>query len=213
MEQLKEFDMSQVGQDKIILIIGRRGTGKSTIVKDYFSHNGDKFSNCTCINPSVEWEQNPLPNVPVHREYNSGIVKDFYDRQREYRKNGQDDRGLLVMDSCLHDINQNDDTTVKIFMNNRHMGITCILTAQHPMGIKPELRQNIDYVFLLKESMEINRRNLWQHYAGMFSDFKLFKEYFDKYTEDYGALVIDNTKSASSKLEDTVYHYKAELKI
>lgn len=206
---LKEFDMSHVGQDKIILIIGRRGTGKSTIVKDYFYHNRDKFINCTCINPSVEWEHNPLPNVPVHREYNSGIVKEFYDRQREYRKNGQDDRGILVMDSCL---NQNDDTTAKIFMNSRHMGITCILTAQHPLSIKPYLRQNIDYVFLLKESMEINRHKLWQQYAGMFSDFKVFKEYFDKYTEDYGALVIDNTKSASSKFEDTVYHYKADVR-
>ena len=37
--RIKKFDMNMVGDNKVILFIGKRGTGKSTLVIDYLFHN------------------------------------------------------------------------------------------------------------------------------------------------------------------------------
>ena len=38
-----------------------------------------------------------------------------------------------------------------LFMNGRHWKIILIITMQYPLGIPPNLRTNIDYVFILRE--------------------------------------------------------------
>ena len=38
-----------------------------------------------------------------------------------------------------------------LFMNGRHWKIMLIITMQYPLGIPPNLRTNIDYVFILRE--------------------------------------------------------------
>ena len=54
------------------------------------------------------------------------------------------------MDNCLTDIHvQNDNIIIEIFLNARHYGITSIFTMDSPMYIKPELRENLDYIFIL----------------------------------------------------------------
>ena len=38
-----------------------------------------------------------------------------------------------------------------LFMNGRHWKVMLIITMQYPLGIPPNLRTNIDYVFILRE--------------------------------------------------------------
>ena len=226
---LKEFNMNQVGSDKIIVIIGKRNTGKTVLVKDYLYHNRD-IPFCTCISPTESLNSSfsdIIPHKFIFTEYNPKVVKAFYDRQYKLTKkiikaqNGHgdpeylkvDNRGLLLMDDCLADSKQwkNDDTIRKIFMNGRHAGITYILTMQHLLGITPELRENIDYIFILKQPKRLEQEKIWKHYAGMFPDFNMFSQIFNKVTEDRGIMVIDNT-TTSAELEDQVYWYKAKIR-
>ena len=79
---------------------------------------------------------------------------------------------------------------------------------QYPLGIGPNLRTNIDFVFILRENIVSNRRRLYEHYAGVFPTFEIFCQIMDQCTNNYECLVIDNT-STSNKLEDIVFWYKA----
>ena len=93
-------------------------------------------------------------------------------------------------------------------MNGRHYKILFLITMQFALGIPPNLRGNIDYVFILRENYISNRKRIYDHYAGMFPTFEIFCQVMDQCTENYECLVIDNT-SKSNKIEDQVYWYKA----
>ena len=94
-------------------------------------------------------------------------------------------------------------------MNGRHYKILFMITMQYALGIPPNLRTNIDYVFILRENYVSNRKRLYEHYAGMFPTFEMFCQVMDQCTENYECLVINNN-AKSNKLSDQVFWYKAE---
>jgi hypothetical protein len=93
-------------------------------------------------------------------------------------------------------------------MNGRHWKVMLINTMQYPLGIPPNLRTNIDYVFILREPYIANRKRIYENYAGMFPTFESFCQVMDQCTENYECLVICNN-SPSNKLNDQVAWYKA----
>ena len=114
------------------------------------------------------------------------------------------------MDDCLYDNDWKKDKIIReIFMNGRHWGIMFVLLMQYAIGIPPNLRSNIDWVFLLRENNFQNRKKLYENYAGMFHNFEMFCQTMDACTENYECLVIHNG-AKSNKLEDQVFWYKAE---
>jgi hypothetical protein len=83
-----------------------------------------------------------------------------------------------------------------------------IITMQYPLGIPPNLRTNIDYVFILREPYINNRKRIYENYAGMFPTFESFCQVMDQCTENFECLVINNN-SKSNKLTDQIFWYKA----
>ena len=79
-----------------------------------------------------------------------------------------------------------------LFMNGRHWKIMLVITMQYPLGIPPNLRTNIDYVFILREPYITNRKRIYDNYAGMFPTFESFCQVMDQCTENYECLVINN---------------------
>ena len=94
-------------------------------------------------------------------------------------------------------------------MNGRHWKIMLIITMQYPLGIPPNLRTNIDYVFILREPYIANRKRIYENYAGMFPTFESFCQVMDQCTENYECLVINNN-AKSNKLHDQIFWYKAQ---
>ena len=120
-----------------------------------------------------------------------------------------DPRLFLLLDDCIYDQSWVKDKNVRsLFMNGRHFKILFIITMQYALGIPPNLRTNVDYVFILRENFVNNRKRLYEHYAGMFPTFEMFCQVMDQCTENYECLVIDNS-AKSNRLEDQVYWYKA----
>lgn len=80
---------------------------------------------------------------------------------------------------------------------------------QYPLGIPPNLRTNIDYVFILREPYLTNRKRIWENYASMFPTLESFCAVMDQTTENFECLVINNN-SKSNKLNDQIFWYKAQ---
>ena len=95
-------------------------------------------------------------------------------------------------------------------MNGRHYKLMFILTMQFALGIPPNLRTNIDYVFILRDNVTSNRKRLYDHYAGMFPTFEMFCTVMDKCTQNYECIVIDNS-TRSNNIEEQVFWYKADI--
>tara|TARA_R100001163_G_scaffold63272_1_gene54915 strand:+ start:3758 stop:4684 length:927 start_codon:yes stop_codon:yes gene_type:complete len=219
---IKEFDMSKVGHNKCIIFIGKRGTGKSILVLDYLRHNQD-LPIGTCVSPTEEFNKTfsgKIPQMFIHEEFTPELLEKFVHRQKIITKRKQNDsayrrvdhRAFLIFDDCLYDAKNwaNDKNMRFIFMNGRHVGITFLLTMQYLLGIPPNLRANVDYIFICKETKTTIKKKLHQYYAGMFPTYEMFNQVLNECTKDYGCMVIDNT-TGSDKLEDQVFWYKAKI--
>ena len=80
---------------------------------------------------------------------------------------------------------------------------------QYPLGIPPNLRTNIDFVFILREPYISNRKRIYDNYAGMFPTFESFCQVMDQCTENYECLVINNN-AKTNNLTEQIFWYKAE---
>jgi hypothetical protein len=104
------------------------------------------------------------------------------------------------------------DTCIRqCFMNGRHWKIFFMLTMQYCMDLTPDLRANVDYVFILRENIVQNREKLYKSFFGVFPTLAMFAQVMDACTENYECLVLDNT-SKSNKIQDCVFWYKAKIR-
>jgi len=215
--QLRKFDINDIKDDKVVVLIGKRETGKSFLCKDILYHHstipvGQVISGTEAAN---EFYSKMVPKLFIHEEYQPPIIQNILKRQKlmiEKCKTCQttDPRAFLILDDCLYDNSWTKDKNVRsLFMNGRHFKILFIITMQYALGIPPNLRTNIDYIFILRENYVSNRKRLYEHYAGMFPNFEMFCQVMDQCTENYECLVIHNN-AKSNKLADQVFWYKAE---
>ena len=208
----------------MIVLIGKRDTGKSFLVRDILANTRDCFPVGTVISGSEvtnPFFQEMIPSKLIHDKYNPSIVMGAIKRQMvakqarnaEKKSGGHsnvDPRAFLILDDCLYDKTwMNEESTRYIFMNGRHIDMVTLITMQYPLGVGPNLRTNIDFVFILRETVLNNRKRIYDNYAGMFPTFQMFCQFMDQCTENYECLVICNGIQ-SNRLEDQVFWYKAQ---
>ena len=216
--ELKKFDMSTLKTDKVVVFIGKRETGKSFLVRDMLYYNQD-LPVGTVISGTEganSFYSKIMPSIFIHGEWNEHIVRNYIKRQKKivkaYNEDPQnvDPRAFFILDDCLYDNSWVRNKDIRsLFMNGRHYKTMFIITMQYALGIPPNLRTNIAYVFILRENINSNRKRLFEQYAGMFQNQDVFNQVMDQCTENYECLVINNN-AKSNKLEEQVFWYKAD---
>lgn len=216
--QLRKFDMTRIKDDKIVIMIGKRGTGKSWLIRDLMYHHRS-IPVGAVISPTESsngFFKHFIPKIFIHDEYHPSITANFMKRQVKMTKlieKGEkniDPRAYLIFDDCLYDNSWKNDKYIReVFLNGRHRAIQFLLSLQYAIGINPMLRTNVDFIFILRENIISNRRKLYEQYAGMFPTFEMFCSTMDQCTENYECLVIDNTIQ-SNKIEEQIFWYKSE---
>ena len=227
--ELKRFDMKSISfkanesKGPVVVLVGRRDTGKSFLVKDLLYYHQD-IPIGTVISGTEEgngFYGKLVPKLFIHNEYNTAIIENILKRQRQvlkqikkemeqFKRSTIDPRTFVIMDDCLYDNTWARDKLMRLlFMNGRHWKVMLIITMQYPLGIPPTLRTNIDYVFILREPYIANRKRIYENYAGMFPTLESFCQVMDQCTENFECLVINNN-AKSNKLQDQVFWYKAD---
>ena len=218
---IQEFDMADFVENPSIIMVAKRGSGKSWVVRAVLEH----FKNVpvgVIISPTDKnsaFYGKFFPDTYIFYEYKSELIERIANRQnliieksKEKLKKGKkiDTRTFIVMDDCLASKGAwaKDVPIQDILFNGRHSHIMYILTMQFPLGITPELRANFDYIFLLADDTISNLKRIYEHYAGMFPSFDSFKQIFEQLTENHSSMVIVNRGTRSSFL-DKIFWYKA----
>jgi hypothetical protein len=230
--ELKKFDMKRItflkdeNKGPVIVLIGRRDTGKSYLVRDLLYHHRD-IPIGTVISGTEAgngFYASHVPKLFIHDEYSSGIIENILKRQKSvmkevnkqiqmYKTSKIDPRSFVILDDCLYDSTWTRDKLMRLlFMNGRHWKVLLVITMQYPLGCPPTLRTNIDFVFILREPYISNRKRIYDNYAGMFPTFESFCQVMDQCTENYECLVIDNNVK-SNKLSEQIFWYKADSTI
>ena len=207
----------------VIILIGRRDTGKSFLVRDllYFHQSVPIGTVISGTEAGNGFYSAHVPKLFIHEEYNTVLIENVLRRQKMvlkqmkkekemYNKTSIDPRTFCILDDCLYDNSWAKDKLMRLlFMNGRHWKVMLIILSKYPLGIPPNLRTNIDYVFILREPYLTNRKRIWENYASMFPTLESFCSVMDQTTENYECLVINNN-TKSNKLNDQIFWYKAE---
>lgn len=212
--QLRKFDPSKMADDKVCVFIGKRGTGKSTLVTDILWH---KKNIPAGIAMSGTEEGNGyykqfIPDLFVYGDYNKEALEKIIERQKKLLAVGKCNPVFILMDDCMYDRAFMRDVCIRqLFMNGRHWKIFFMMTTQYCMDMTPMIRTNVDYVFALRDNVRQNRENLYKAFFGVFPTYDQFSQVMDACTENYECLVLDNT-SKSNRITDCVFWYKAPIR-
>ena len=211
--QLKKFKPERMPDDKVCVFIGKRGTGKSTLVTDILYHK--KHLPAGIVMSATEegnhHYQQYVPDLFIYGDYEKEAIERVLQRQKNLISKGVTDKGsFILLDDCMYDRKFMKDICIRqCFMNGRHWKLFFMLTMQYCMDLTPDLRANVDYVFILRENVIQNREKLYKAFFGIFPTFDMFNQVMTACTENYECLVLDNT-SKSNKIEDCVFWYKAK---
>jgi len=166
--QLRKFDMSEIKDDKVVVLIGKRDTGKSFLCKDILYHHkgipvGQVISGTEGAN---QFYSKIVPKLFIHGEFDTQIVQNMIKRQKilidkiNQGDNSIDPRCFLILDDCLYDNTWAKDKWMRsVFMNGRHYKMLFLLTMQYALGVPPNLRTNVDYVLFLEKIMLVTEKD------------------------------------------------------
>jgi hypothetical protein len=221
--QLKKFNMKSMPDHVTMAMIAKRASGKSYLTREILFHlrhipTTIAISRTEKLN---KFYGDFIPDIYIYDQYSSEILNKIYSRQAKIiedndkrKKEGKrlkDARLIIIMDDCMSSKGSwiKEQQISELFFNGRHYEISFILTMQYAVGIPPEMRSNLDFIFLLAEDFISNKKKLFDHYAGMFPSFDVFNHVFTQITADYGVMVINN-RVHSTDITKKVFWYKAK---
>lgn len=226
---IHEFSLESMCPNPAMVMIAKRGSGKSVVVKSILKHFSKTVPVGIVISPTDKMNgfyKDFVPDIYIYYEFKTETIEDVLKRQKDIIKKEKDrqerypnkkqinTKAYVVMDDCLSSKGtwSSDKNILELLFNGRHFHIMYILTMQFPLGIKPELRCNFDYIFLLADDTISNQKRIYDHYAGMFPNFDAFRQVFEQLTEDYGCMVICN-RGVRKMFYDKIFYYKAKYDV
>ena len=225
--EVSYFDLNTICQNPTIIINAKRGSGKSTMVRELMNYFNSSLHYPVCVLCSYSEKVDPyysffLPPSYIYEDCERMISKVLkrqiemknLNNQRIKEGNKQiDDRILVVMDDCISDSKlwRKSKDLAEIFYNGRHYNITLVIVSQDIVAIPPAFRSNIDIVMLFNTSIQEEIKKLYQHYAGEFSSVQEFKDTLTTVCQDYGILIILKRGFKSTNLSDKIFRYRADI--
>lgn len=214
--KIKKFDASTIKPDAVVLLIGKRGSGKSTLMKDIMFHMKDKLDFGIAMSPTEETTDSMgsyIPRSCIYPSFCSPALDVMLEIQRKMIRRGNFKKVFLLMDDCMYDKKVMSGVNIReLFMNGRHRKIFFMNAVQYMMDMPAALRSQVDYVFALKENIISSREKLWKFFFGMFQTFNDFNKVMNTCTQGYECIVLDNTRR-SNDVSDCIFWYSANPNI
>lgn len=209
----------QIKDGSVILVVGGRGSGKTTIMLDLCYHKRhipDGIAFCGTQESNTAFD-GVIPDSFIFEEWDADKVQNVIDRQKEInaerkRKGLPKKFTFVILDDMGHESAVWKDKKLRqIFMNGRWAGIFFIFTLQYMMDLPAALRGNVDWVFVTGEKIPKNRMRLYDYYCGGIGTRKEFNQVLDAATDGHNCFAV-NTTARSTRPEDSFFYWRAKVR-
>ncbi len=196
-----------------IIIIGKAGSGKSSLIKDILASKAHLIPVAQVFSGTEDSNHafgSIIPDVCIFNKLDLKAMENFKIRQKTSKKWLKNPWALQIIDDCTDDPKILKKSIFQdYYKNGRHWAMLHILTLQYCLDIPPAIRNNYDYAFIFKENIIATREKLHKYFGACIHHFQDFNNLMDTITEDYTALVIKNSASATTP-EECLFWYKAD---
>lgn len=209
---IKRFNPRKMLPHSVILMIAKRRSGKSVLVKDLMYYKRKELLTgvaMSCTEAGNGFYGQWVPDIFVYNDFDTDALQRLVDRQKKLTRLDKVKPVFVILDDVGFDRKTLASKLMReIFLNGRHYKITLFICLQYALDIPPALRSNIDYVCVLKANQY--RETLYKNFFSVVPNFATFNSIMDSVTENFGTLILDNT-SHSSKLTENIFWYRAKL--
>jgi ABC-type lipoprotein export system ATPase subunit len=199
----------------LVLAIGRRGSGKSTILR-WISEvllQSKKYDYIRVVSPTAQlnndWDH--IEGKFIISEDIEDYIEDLYEQQKITVEKNDYKKGLLILDDIAGSISfrNRDKLWAKIGSCGRHYKITTIVVTQYIHTASPLIRTQSDLIILMGRFSLPAIKSIYEQYSPInVTTEQEFKKKLEKYTKDHGGYVIDNRNGAEYYIK-TPINFKA----
>lgn len=205
---MEEFDVTQIRPHGVFLLVGKKLSGKSFLVRDMvYRQRHDIRAGFAVVGSDRNdpcWIGYPdfFPSEHIHGEYSPAIFGDLM--RRHHSSHPPMTPSLVYLDDCIYDRTWTKDRALQgLFYNGRCTKTTLVIAMQYPLSIPESLMANTDYVFVLPDKMDLGRQRTYDRWVlgtSAFPSYQAFCEAMDECETHgpYTALVIANAYDASN---------------
>lgn len=220
---IKKFNpATELPPDAVILVLGKRASGKSALIVDLMYHMRKTLDLCIGFNTTEE-SSKTLHKITheslIFYDYDNPRLRKILDYQRDLVKMSEKEgaqrwkRIGLVLDDCGDDKKIfKYKEIIEIHKMGRHRKLFFINATQYAIDMPAELRGQVDFVFAFSHINSNEREKLWKYYFGVFESFKEFNNVFVECTKGFDCMVLDARKKSYNPSE-CCYWYRANLGI
>lgn len=210
-----KFEFDKIKDYSTILSIGRRRSGKSVNQREllYYFAKERKVKFFILISPTsnINDDYDFIPEEYRFENFSETLLKNLFKRQelliKKYGRK-KEFATILILDDCIDLSNKRQSNLLSyIFVRGRHLLLYCVCSFQYlkSVELKPSTRQQLDYIFVFKQSNKDTIKLISDEWLGGTDE---AREIVDKVPsrEKHRTLVIDNTEDT-----DNLYWYVANL--
>ena len=213
---ITEFDIQTLPANGLVLVLGKRGTGKSTTCRYFLQqsvHAGVGAHVVICGSESVaqSWQKVVHPlfvvDITAATSYLARLIKKQNDNIRKFkgREYPPSLHVSVVLDDCVGTSSFAKCPELQYIANNgRHLNMCVYVLCQYLNQVSPEIRTNFDIIVALATANRMNITKLYNEFCSMCSA-RDFKYVLTAVTENRGVLVIDNRNNGMSLVDVCFY--------
>lgn len=210
--RVRHFNPKMIAPTSTIVVIGKRRTGKSVLVKDFMFHLRRSFEFVVGFIGTADTRKEYATafgaRVTLHNNYKPEILKSMTEIGELFLDLGRPMHpAVVIIDDCSYKKGLfRDESLCELAKNGRHYELGTIIATQYCMDLGPDWRNQVDFLVILRNGIPEERKKLHKYFFG--GTYSQFNKMMDACTKDFMGLVLDN-RTPETSIEDRVYWYKA----